>query len=613
MKKTLLFLLAVVNINLAIAQDWNGILVPPSPGSGMNWELQEAVSDDFNYESPATTAIDTIEGKWINWYHNPWTGPKPTQWQRDHISVTDGKMTITTDRIDGDSVTVDGQKLARTYLGCATSTTQVEYPAYVETKVKIMKSVLASNVWMLSSDDTQEIDICEAYGGDRWNNSFFSNKRLHLSHHVFIRQPFQDWQPSDAGSFYTNDTTVWSDDYHRIGVHWIDPWNLKYYVDGELVRERSGKEEIDPVYFTNAIDQGDPTNDTRTGMSKPMDIIINTEDQTWRALQGLTPTDDEMDVVEDQTFKVDWVRVYKPVAGPVGPVVSVTLDPPEVTTYIGNEFDLTANVEPYNALDLSVVWESDNPDVATVSQDGTVNCLTVGETNIIVTTNENNQKDTCHVSVNLQAPAIEYNNEESYLTTDYNVGGFLFVSVDFQAGTGDTIVEGDLGGVKFWLREVTQNWDVVNDYLDSDPSAIGKQSGTANGVISLNNVPPSADLPNDNFYFLYATFKNSSGDFIDLGLWPINIVQPTNVTDLAKEKTLNVFPNPAQDILNIQPNILNKDFSIQLLSASGQVLFSKKIAKNTPDLEMDISALPSGYFVIRVVADRVFTSAFVKK
>lgn len=63
---------------------------------------------------------------------------------------------------------------------------------------------MASDVWMLSPDDTQEIDIIEAYGGDRDGGGYGAD-RLHLSHHIFIRQPFKDYQPKDSGSWYKDD------------------------------------------------------------------------------------------------------------------------------------------------------------------------------------------------------------------------------------------------------------------------------------------------------------------------------------------------------------------------------------------------------------------------
>ncbi len=282
--------------SIIYGQDWKDISIPVTAGAGKVWQLQSQ-SDDFNYTSDATTKSADFNAKWTDFYHNAWTGPSPTIWRRDHSYVADGQLKIKASRTSG----------VNTNTGCITSKQRVIYPVYVETSVKIMNSVLASDVWMLSPDDTQEIDICEAYGADRWNNEWFSPKRLHLSHHVFIRTPFQDWQPNDAGSFYTNNVTVWRNDFHRIGVYWKDPWNLEYYVDGVKVRTRSGVSQIDPNNYTNG-----------TGLSKEMDVIINTEDQTWRASQGLTPTTAELANEDNHTFKVDWIRIYKLVDSDAG-------------------------------------------------------------------------------------------------------------------------------------------------------------------------------------------------------------------------------------------------------------------------------------------------------
>jgi len=596
------------------SQDWNGIAVPPSPGSGNIWELQENVSDDFNYEAAPNNSPAIMGGKWNNWYHNGWSGPLPTEWRRDHIFVEDGTMKVITSRPPGDSVWVGGQKLATTNIGCASSTMQVQYPVYIETRMKIMKSVLASNVWLLSSDDTQEIDICEAYGSERWTNSFFSDKRLHLSHHVFIRQPFTDWQPNDAGSFYTDGTTVWSDGYHRIGVYWIDPWNLEYYVDGELVRTRSGQDEIDPLYHTNAINPGDVNNDTRTGLSKPMDIIVNTEDQTWRAEQGLTPTDAEMANADDNTFQVDWIRVYKPVVGQVGPVTAVMVDPAEVTTIVGANFAVQANITPNNADDLSVSWNSDNSTVATVNAMGEVETHAEGVANIIVTTTENSLKDTCVVTVITGVPAsLEFDDDSTYLTTNYDVGGFLTVSCNFHAGTGNTVAEGGQGGMKFWLREIQPGWSVANDYLANDASVIGQESGTATATISLIDVPATAEIPEDNWYFLYLTFQNSAGESYDLGIYPINLVNTTATTNIAADRKLSIFPNPTQSVLNIKVNPMQQYSKIEIIDASGKNMVVPIIDRTPTSLQLDSSQLPKGFYMIRLVADKVYLAPFIKE
>jgi beta-agarase len=305
MKKKLLLLTTLISIHSVWCQDWNGIAVPPSAGTNMVWQLQPQ-SDDFNYTSVASPKTQTFLDKWDDFYHNAWVGPGLTIWNRAKSLVEDGTLKIPSTRINNNNVST----------GCITSRQTIVYPAYVEAYAKVMSSTLASDVWLLSPDDTQEIDILEAYGDvspTRNPNNAWFGMRVHISHHVFIRNPFTDWQPTDTGSWFNNGT-VWKDGYHRFGVYWRDPWHLEYYIDGVLRRTVSGKENIDPQYHTNAVNPGDTNNDTRTGLSKPMDIIINVEDQTWRSNQGLTPTNAELLNTDDHTFKVDWIRVYKAVS-----------------------------------------------------------------------------------------------------------------------------------------------------------------------------------------------------------------------------------------------------------------------------------------------------------
>ncbi|MFI3320533.1 MAG: hypothetical protein SNH01_06945 [Rikenellaceae bacterium] len=273
--------------------------------TGYKWELSD-VSDEFNDAYPATSSAVDMNGKWTNFYHNTWTGPAPTYWQRDHVWIEDSKMKIKVTRPDNpEQMDVgDGTYMDATYTGCATSTVRVQYPVYVETYAKLSNTTMASDVWMLSADDTQEIDIIEAYGSDRYTNEWFNKYRLHLSHHVFIRDPFQDYQPQDSGSYYKDDKgTIWRDDYHRVGVFWRDPTHLYYYVDGALVRsvnDDGATQMIDPYNYTGG-----------TGLSKEMDIIINMEDQTWRATGGLSPTTAELSVTENCIYNVEWIRVYQ--------------------------------------------------------------------------------------------------------------------------------------------------------------------------------------------------------------------------------------------------------------------------------------------------------------
>jgi agarase len=272
------------------AADWDGLPVPAQALAGHEWKLLP-VSDDFSYEAKPLKKPQEFHRRWKTRFINSWTGPGDTFWNSGHSYTVKGKLGIEANR---------SKKSGKISAGIVTSKNQFCYPLFIEARAKISDQVLASCVWMLSEDSTEEIDILEAYGSGRKGQEWFA-ERLHLSHHVFVRKPFQDYQPTDAGTWYKNGK-IWRQHFVRVGVYWRDPWHLEYYVDGELVRTVSGEEIIDPKGFTHG-----------HGLSKPMSIIINKEDQDWRREQGVTPTDEELANPKKSIMWVDWVRVYQAV------------------------------------------------------------------------------------------------------------------------------------------------------------------------------------------------------------------------------------------------------------------------------------------------------------
>ncbi|WP_075341423.1 carbohydrate-binding protein [Tenacibaculum agarivorans] len=278
-------------------QEWSAFPVPANPGSGKTWELQPDISDDFNYTMSEGNRPTAFTDKWYPRYHNNWTGPGETLFNSAQAWSNGDKLAIQAVRVPGSN---------QVYCGIITNKKRIKYPVYFEVSAKIMNQTLANAFWLLSPDDTQEIDAMEGYGGGAGQEWF--NHRMHLSHHVFIRNPFQDYQPKDAGSWHYS-PVPWRNEYHRYGCYWRDPWHLEYYIDGKLVRTVSGKDMIDPLFYTNAVNPGDVNNDTRTGLNKEMDIIIDAENQTtWRT----GPTDAELQNGSN-IFWVDWMRIYKPV------------------------------------------------------------------------------------------------------------------------------------------------------------------------------------------------------------------------------------------------------------------------------------------------------------
>ncbi len=83
----------------------------------------------------------------------------------------------------------------------------------------------------------------------------------------------------------------------------------------------------------------------------------------------------------DRNVYADWEAVGVPVTG-------VSIDTPQVTLTLGGYTVLTAEIQPSNATDRSVTWESSDTSVATVDQYGYVHSVSVGKAEITVTTND---------------------------------------------------------------------------------------------------------------------------------------------------------------------------------------------------------------------------------
>ncbi|GAA4820838.1 T9SS type A sorting domain-containing protein [Algivirga pacifica] len=364
MKKILLPILLVFTVHCGYAQDWKDIPVPAPAGEQMMWELQEKPSDDFNYTFSATNEKVNFGGdKWYNFYHNQWNGPGTTYWQYDHVTVDGNDLVLRASRNDNTAkMGVPGVNA-----GCITSNTKVKYPVFVEARVSVADIALASDVWLLSADDTQEIDMIECYGGANNGNEFFA-QFIHLSHHSFIRNPFTDYQPRDRNSWWRKEgVNSWGEyswnngerQYVRIGVNWISPFHFEYYIDGELVRVlyhkafankingqweyshpsmTNGQLDFDGGYQAVTIHSNSSTYDFKrlqsasdassvsvidpfqyqegNGFTKELDIIINMESQDWHVEAGRTPTDEDLADPAKNSMKVDWLRVYKPVEDP---------------------------------------------------------------------------------------------------------------------------------------------------------------------------------------------------------------------------------------------------------------------------------------------------------
>ncbi len=75
-------------------------------------------------------------------------------------------------------------------------------------------------------------------------------------------------------------------------------------------------------------------------------------------------------------------------------VTGVTLEGDKAIA-IGETVKLTATIAPANATNKKIIWNSSNPEIASIGTDGTIEGKAAGETTVTVTTEDGSKTATC--------------------------------------------------------------------------------------------------------------------------------------------------------------------------------------------------------------------------
>ena len=114
-------------------------------------------------------------------------------------------------------------------------------------------------------------------------------------------------------------------------------------------------------------------------------------------------------------------------------VTGVTLNRSFVTLAPGGTLNLTASVQPEGASKQSVIWISDNPNIATVNN-GLITARTLGAATITVITNDGEKEATCAVTVTEAVPLTATMQPSELKNTDISIEGIGPVVVDWGDG-----------------------------------------------------------------------------------------------------------------------------------------------------------------------------------
>ncbi len=210
------------------------------------------------------------------------------------------------------------------------------------------------------------------------------------------------------------------------------------------------------------------------------------------------------------------------------PIRSVTFTPPDEPVVAGHPVQLEALVSPIDADPPKLIWSSRDPEIAMVDQHGMVQPLRAGKARIAVESGVNpaiGHQAEIAVQPDIE-PYIMIQDAEKYASSPMVVGSELKIEAEFHAGTGNTVIASDEGGVRFWLRHFKSEWIPERDIILTDTSALRAESGESSMTISLDGLTPTADLPEGHFYLLRVSFATSAGQMIDHSIYPLELVAP---------------------------------------------------------------------------------------
>ncbi|GGA73107.1 hypothetical protein GCM10011369_13530 [Neiella marina] len=206
------------------------------------------------------------------------------------------------------------------------------------------------------------------------------------------------------------------------------------------------------------------------------------------------------------------------------PLQALVISSPTSNLVVGDQIQIEANLEPEDADDSHLIWRSSNPEIATVDQQGVINAIASGQATINVTPQANAdlaQTLTINVEPYIE-PYVTIKNADALKVL--TVGDNIRVDVDYHAGSGNTVIASDEGGMRFWLRHFKYKWIPAKDVVKTDASVLKTTAGQSSMDFALDDLTPSDQLPAGHFYQLRVTFANSDGQMVDAAIDNVQVI-----------------------------------------------------------------------------------------
>lgn len=171
---------------------------------------------------------------------------------------------------------------------------------------------------------------------------------------------------------------------------------------------------------------------------------------------------------------------------------------------------------------------------------------------------------------------------------------------------GNTIAGGKLKetGTSHWL---TPNTDATNESgFTCLPGGLRMNTGIFAQISKYSYLWSSTDQDTYNSIYRWIGYNsgaiNSNPGSNSYGQ-SVRCIRdfPSNINDINDKSKINIYPNPVNDILNI--NQLNNDFtSLSIYNILGEIVFQNQILNKS--IVIDVKSLPSGVYMMRLSGEQ---------
>lgn len=167
----------------------------------------------------------------------------------------------------------------------------------------------------------------------------------------------------------------------------------------------------------------------------------------------------------DRTFTARWQSI---------PVSGVSLNKEELTLMVGEEETLVATIEPSNATNKNIRWESRDPDIAVVDDKGKVTAISEGSAWIVAVANGDEPSGMCFVTVTPASNAISSPTTNAVAVYPNPVKDELFIKsilpikqIGIYSLTGALIISESSFNEKIAVSALPKGVYMVKIYMDN--------------------------------------------------------------------------------------------------------------------------------------------------